>query len=474
MQTLDRLFKSKRLTESITQKLFIADLIELFKPLSLTPNDPLSQTVAHLLHTISEFLDLLVAVHNTPLGDAYQIMDTLRLMEFLRTQRKEDMFIRYVHALVAVQLSSSNLIEAGLSLKLHADLYPWSPTERVPPLEDPAFPEQTAFERREQLFLEMISYFEDGRAWDLALSIYRELAREYEHTTFDFAKLARCNRAIAQLQEQILHTPRPEPRFYRVAYFGLGFPTGLRDRHFIVQAGAYELSQSFADRMLLLHPEARLTETAVDGLEGQWIQIVPVTAEVDYSHPVWRKTKVPANVRAHLAKREVRTFAVVHEQREVEMAEWSEKTVFMTEEAFPTILKRSEIVETEVVGVSPIERAIEEVLRRTEELVALEKRFNANGAEGGEKMDITPLSVALTAAVDATKSVAPFRELIEGSHDTSPELRDALKTIMLDHVGAIRKALSTHGQIVPDHLRAVQSNCSRCKPLPLSPSPKLD
>ena len=32
------------------------------------PEDPLSETVGNLLRTVDEFLDLLVAVHNTPLG----------------------------------------------------------------------------------------------------------------------------------------------------------------------------------------------------------------------------------------------------------------------------------------------------------------------------------------------------------------------------------------------------------------------
>src|SRR5690554_4145381 len=173
---------------------------------------------------MDEFLDLLVAVHNTPLGEAYQIMDTLRLMDFLKDMRKEDMFIRYVHQLVHVQFQSNNLIEAALSLKLHADLYTWDVHEKVPALEDPAFPEQTAFERREQLFLEMITYFEYGKCWENALEIYRELGEHYENTVFEYGKLARCHRAMATLQESILNNKRTPPMFYRVAYYGLGFP----------------------------------------------------------------------------------------------------------------------------------------------------------------------------------------------------------------------------------------------------------
>lgn len=439
-------------------------MIELFKPLSLTPNDPLSKTVGTLLQTMDEFLDLLVAVHNTPLGEAYQIMDTLRLMEFLKDMRKEDMFIRYVHQLVNVQLQANNLVEAALSLKLHADLYTWDYNEKVPALEDPAFPEQTAFERREQLYLEMISYFEDGKSWDNALDTYHELAENYEHVVFEYGKLARCNRAMAKLQEEILNTERVEPKFYRVAYFGMGFPSGLRDRQFIVQAGPREGPQSFADRMLMQHPAARITETAVDGVEGQFIQIVPVTAEMNCEHPVFRKQRVPANVRQYLARRDTRAFSVYHDQPDVEMDSWSEKTVFFTAESFPSILKRSEIIETAVIGVSPVDRAIDEVLRRTKELYDLERKF-AEVQSPDKNLDLGPLSVALTSAVDANKSIAKYRDLLH-EQETKEEIRIALKTLMADHVALVKKALGTHGRLIPDALRTVQANCVRCMDLP--------
>jgi len=459
-QSLDRLFKSKRLTESITQKLFIADLIELFKPLSFIPEDPLSETVGQLLRTVDEFLDLLVAVHNTPLGEAYQIMDTLRLMDFLKDMRKEDMFIRYVHQLVSVQLASGNFVEAALSLRLHADLYTWDINERVPALIDPKFPEQSAFERREQLLLEMIGYFEDGKSWENALETYRELADNYEHTVFEYGKLARCYRAMATLQESIMEGNRAEPRFYRVAYYGMGFPIGLRDRQFVVQAGPYEVPQMFADRMMMQHPAARMVDGHVDSVEGQFIHIVPVAPEINYAGPAFRKPRVPPPVRDYLARKGIRAFSVAHQQHEVAIDEWTEKTVFITVTGFPAILKRSEVLDTVVVGVSPVERAIEEIMRRTAELVALEQKFSDLKAPD-KTLDMGAFSIALTNAVDANKSVARFRSLLE-EHETKEELREALRCILSDHVVAIKKALGTHGRLVPDGLRGVQANCSKC------------
>ena len=447
------------MTESITQKLFIADLIELFKPLSLTPEDPLSSAVGHLLQTMDEFLDLLVAVHNTPLGEAYQIMDTLRLMDFLKDMRKEDMFIRYVHQLVDVQLQSNNLIEAALSLKLHADLYTWDVHEKVPALEDPAFPEQTAFERREQLFLEMITYFEDGKCWENALEIYRELGEHYENTVFEYGKLARCHRAMANLQESILNNKRTVPRFYRVAYYGLGFPAGLRDRQFIVQAGPREGTQTFSDRMLMQHPSAKIIDGQIDSVEGQFLHIFPVTPQIDYAHPAFRKPRVPSNIRDYLVHRQVRAFSPQNNHPPSDPGVWTEKNVFLTEAPFPAILKRSEIIQSVIISVSPVERAISAILARTAEIAELEKHFTdlSSPTHG----DIGPFSIAITNAVDANKSIAVYRELLE-DQATKLEIREALKISMSDHVATIKKALSTHGRVVPDGLRGVHVNCKRC------------
>jgi len=40
---------------------------------------------------------------------------------------------------------------------------------------------------------------------------------------------------------------------------------------------------------------------------------------------------------------------------------WTEKSFFTTEEPFPTVLRRSEILTTDVVEISPLENALTEV-----------------------------------------------------------------------------------------------------------------
>src|SRR5947207_11362639 len=155
-----------------------------FEPLTLLPDDPLYQALKTLVETINEFLDLLVAVHSVESGEAFHIMHTLRLMEFLKDMQKEDIFIRYVHKLAQIQIDARNFTEAGLALKLHAELYEWDPITTVLALEEPTYPEHTAFERKEQLYFEMIKQFEEGKCWSAALAAYKELQDQYENNIF--------------------------------------------------------------------------------------------------------------------------------------------------------------------------------------------------------------------------------------------------------------------------------------------------
>ena len=297
---LDHLFKTKHINESVLQKLFIQELVEMFQPIGPDPEDGLLPAIKVLVSTLDELLDLLVAVHNTEAsGEAFHIMDTLRLMEYLKDMQKEDIFIRYVHQLANIQADARNHAEAGLALRLHADLYDWDPLTVVENLRDPYFPSQTPFERKEQLYFQMIKHYEDGQSWDNALGCYMELADQYEHNVFDFAKLARAQRAMATIYESISKGQRENPRYFRVIYKGLGFPISLRDKQFIFQGTALDRVSTFIDRLQQQHPSASMhTSGSTDEeVEGQFIYVYPVSPQKDLLHPIFQRAKVAQSVR---------------------------------------------------------------------------------------------------------------------------------------------------------------------------------
>ncbi|KAK6535635.1 hypothetical protein TWF694_002090 [Orbilia ellipsospora] len=469
IEALDRLFKSKRVTETLVQKQFLSDLSFLFEPLAKEPEDPLFQAIQELLGTVNVFLDLLSAVHSAPLGEASDIINTLRLMEFLKDMQKEELFIKYVHQLVDTQIKARNPVEAGLSLQFHSDLYTWDTDALLPPItvnDRVRFGEETMFERKEGLSLRMIQFFEEGRSWDSAIDVYQELSKQYEHVIFDFGKLAKAHRAIARLQENILRGDRYSVRHFLVRYNGMGFPVGLRERTFVVQGNTFEGRAEFEERMKGVWPTSVLLADgdSPTSVEGQFLSIKEVTPMIDIGHPINLRTRVPSHVKDFLQTSRPHTFAEVKE-RAVEDAVngWNgdvdasmEKVVYVCEDQFPTILKRSEVASTSKVYAGIVQISAEDIVRRTKEIVGLEWRVGNEewGGQGREmvvKAFTAILAKAMEGAVGRCKRVLEVeqRKILEGIEGREDQKKiEALRVAVLDHVGVLKRCLSLHGKVV--------------------------
>ncbi|KAH6721718.1 hypothetical protein BKA61DRAFT_162673 [Leptodontidium sp. MPI-SDFR-AT-0119] len=447
---LDRLFKSKPLTESILQKLFINELLGLFDPLAQVEDDSLYAAIRELIATIDEFLDLLVAVHSTDVtGEASHMIHRLRLMEFLRDMQKEEIFIRYVHQLAQLQADARNPTEAGLALRLHADIYEWDPTKVVPPLTDPEFPAQSQFDRKERIYFEIIKYFEEGEAWSCALSAYQELQTQYQDNVYDFPKLARTQRAIATIYETIAKADKLIPKYFRVTYRGMGFPPSLRDKEFVFEGSPTERTSGFTDRMQEQHPSAQIvTSGDVDDVEGQFLQISALTPHRDLEHHVFQRARVPQVVRDYFLSAHPQVFSVTSKRNTAGPVQEhsAEKILYRTAEEFPTILRRSEIVAIDRVRLNPLQTAVERIIRKTAEMTIVEKRV-VDGEDDMAPLLIDALQISVNPNSDTT--VAHYRELlpIADEEDEIQEielspLQSALKIALIDHAVMIRRCLA--------------------------------
>ena len=447
----EEMFKSKNIGESLVQKMFVNELLDMFESLANDPGDPMWQAIKNMISTIDELLELLAGVHSPDIAESLRIMNTLQLMKFLKDMQKEDIFIRYVHQLVEVQVRLHNKTEAGLALRLHADLYTWELTI-VKPLMDPAFPEQSSFDRKESLYFEMIKYFEEGEAWHSALSSYRELANQYEHSHYDFAKLARTQRAMATIYESISKGEWQIHRYFRVIYHGLGFPSNLRGKQFIYEGDASERQSAFTDRMRQLHPAALVSPKGeAKDEDGQYLQIFSVSVYRDLDHPIYQQPKVVQSTRDYISSARPNRFAVTskrHSPASGVQNQWIEKTLYETKESFPTIMRRSEIVAVDTTRLSPLQTAVERTARKSSELAALDKRITS-----GDESDFTSLTDAIHSSVDPTSAatVGQYRQLLpaaleEDEEDTekaalSP-LQNALQIALFDHTSILKHCLS--------------------------------
>ncbi|KAK1544818.1 SH3 domain-containing protein [Colletotrichum paranaense] len=457
---LDHYFKSKPLTESILQKLFVNEVLERFAPLSSVPDEPLYAGIRDLMATVDEFLDLLVAVHSSDnTSEASHLINRLRLMEFLRDMQKEEIFIRYVHQLAILQGEARNHCEAGLALRLHADLYDWDPTKQVTALDDPEFPIQTSFERKERIYFDMIKHFEEGEAWTSALAAYQELRIQYESNVFDFAKLARTERAIATIYETISKSDKLVPKYFKVVYKGLGFPSSLRDKEFVYEGSPTERASAFTDRMQEQYPSAQIvTGGDVDDVEGQFLVVSAITPHRDLSHQVFQRARVAQVIRDYLVSAHPQSFSVSSKRSTSGPVQehFAEKMVCTTADPFPTILRRSEIVHTEEIKLSARQTGLERIVRKTQEMTVIEKRIT-EGDEENAQLLVDAVSVSVNP--DSENSVACYRQLLPSraepeddeddvlqEEEVEPELDpedNAIKMALVDHAIMIKRCLAT-------------------------------
>jgi len=480
---LDVYFKTKPLTESILQKLFVGELLDRFEPLSKVSGEPLYLALRELVGTVNEFLDLLVAVHSGDgSGEASHLIHRLRLMEFLRDMQKEEIFIRYVHQLAALQAEARNHAEAGLALRLHADLYDWDPTRMTHALQDPEFPAQTHFERKERIYFDMIKHFEDGEAWSSALAAYKELQAQYETNIFDFAKLARTERAIATIYETIAKSDKLVPKYFKVIYKGLGFPTSVQDKEFVFEGSPNERASAFTDRMQEMYPAAQIVMNEnVDDFEGQFLVISSLSPHRDLGHHVYQRARVPQVIRDYLVSNNPQTFSVSTRRNTTgPVAEhYAEKIVYTTAEAFPTILRRSEIVSTHEIRLSAKETALERIVRKTAEMTTLERKV-ADGEGGEEAMQLLFDAVSISVNPTSESGIVCYRELIPSSRtgtsspksveddEEVPELdpqENAIKMALVDHAIMLKRCLAMFARSGNEALMQQLDDLHQCESL---------
>ncbi|KAK9428838.1 hypothetical protein V1505DRAFT_375781 [Lipomyces doorenjongii] len=500
IDALERMFhkNASLMADSFSKGTFADMLLDLF-PVN---DDPLCIEVNKMVTSLSRLLDLLVDLHSLPESNAYnddRILCTLNLMQFLKDLDREDAFVRYVHQLIHMQEVSGHYAEAGLALGLHAVMYEWRKDVQLPALAEPKLLAQTSFDRRETLYLQMVKYFALGNAPELALSIYKELAHVYESISFDLDNLATVSASIAKIYREELSTSaaaRPQPQFFRVAYHGLGFHRALRGKQFIVQGKRWEKLAEFTDRLQNVYPEATVVTTAKStpiaankhvssastlsttpssticdteaaNAEGQFLQITAVSPEP--TDALAAAVGIGPNERDFFLRSDLRRFSVSRPVKSVANAArascnpadiWVEKTVFVTKEAFPTILRRSVIQSSEITRVSPLTNAADSVSRKTSEILHIARQALSQTDESHSAQ----LSMVVSGAVDAPVNggVQQYRALLTiyatDDDDESREQKKRLDSAIVDYVAVLKYALLVHARVVSSALRPLHDS----------------
>ncbi|NXE92761.1 DOCK2 protein, partial [Menura novaehollandiae] len=159
----------------------------------------------------------------------YSMSCTVNLLNFYKEIDRQAMYIRYLYKLKDLHVSYENYTEGAYTLLLHARLLTWSEEPSAAPVPGPHSPHlHTQRQLKESLYNQIIEYFDQGKMWEEAIHICKELAEQYESHVFDYEMLSDILQREAKFYEKILKVLRPSPDYFAVGYYGQGFPTFLR------------------------------------------------------------------------------------------------------------------------------------------------------------------------------------------------------------------------------------------------------
>lgn len=209
--------------------------------------------------------------------------------------------------------------------------------------------------------------------------------------------------------------------------------------------------------------------------EAQYLQVTAVQPEPDRNRDVFKNADVPPCVRSYYEHNATNLFSFMRplrpedgrrdtslsssSTRESLLAEvWVEKTFLRCEDAFPTVLRRSEVIGVHVTEISPIQHALDDVQAKTVELTGLEKKC-AVASQGAVKVDTNRLAMTLNGAVDAPLNggIPLYRRAFlvesEGVPPPDADLVEQLRQAIDDHASTLCRCLKIHARLCAPEMK---------------------
>ena len=225
------------------------------------------------------------------------------------------------------------------------------------------YPEQSSAARKEALLQEMVKYFGHGKAFECGIEQCDKLVTWYRHRVFDFPKLRSILEVQASYFGSIVSELRAAREYFRVGFYGQGFPPYLRNKAFVYRGVEYEKLGSFQDRILLDHNNIELMKTnqlpgeEVTSSGKRYLQICTVkpcgvVMEQLESPDVNERIRDYYRVNNVTRFEYSRPYHVGVKDKENEFKTlWLERTSVTIAWPLPGILQWSEVVNTEVCAV---------------------------------------------------------------------------------------------------------------------------
>uniref|UniRef100_A0A8C5J755 Dedicator of cytokinesis 1 n=1 Tax=Junco hyemalis TaxID=40217 RepID=A0A8C5J755_JUNHY len=332
---------------------------------------------------------------------------TVNVLNFYKEIEREEMYIRYLYKLCDLHKECDNYTEAAYTLLLHAKLLKWSEEACAAHLtQRDGYQAATQGQLKDQLYQEIIHYFDKGKMWEEAIALGKELAEQYENEMFDYEQLSELLRKQAQFYENIVKVIRPKPDYFAVGYYGQGFPTFIRNKVFIYRGKEYERREDFEARLLTQFPNAEKMKTTsppgddIKTSSGQYIQCFTVKPKLDLPSKFHRP--VSEQIVSFYRVNEVQRFEYSRPVRKGEKNPdnefanmWIERTIYVTAYKLPGILRWFEVKSVFMVEISPLENAIETMQLTNDKINNMVQQHLSD-----PNLPINPLSMLLNGIVD--------------------------------------------------------------------------
>uniref|UniRef100_A0A8B9QK15 Dedicator of cytokinesis 1 n=1 Tax=Apteryx owenii TaxID=8824 RepID=A0A8B9QK15_APTOW len=380
---------------------------------------------------------------------------------------------RYLYKLCDLHKECDNYTEAAYTLLLHAKLLKWSEEACAAHLtQRDGYQAATQGQLKDQLYQEIIHYFDKGKMWEEAIALGKELAEQYENEMFDYEQLSELLRKQAQFYENIVKVIRPKPDYFAVGYYGQGFPTFIRNKVFIYRGKEYERREDFEARLLTQFPNAEKMKTTsppgddIKNSSGQYIQCFTVKPKLDLP-PKFHKP-VSEQIVSFYRVNEVQRFEYSRPVRKGEKNPdnefanmWIERTIYVTAYKLPGILRWFEVKSVEI---SPLENAIETMQLTNDKINnMIQQHLN------DPNLPINPLSMLLNGIVDpavmggfTNYEKAFFTEKYMHEHPEDHDKIEKLKDLIAWQIPFLAEGIRIHGEKVTEALRPFHERMEAC------------
>ena len=338
-----------------------------------------------------------------------QMSCILKLAEFYNQIKYEQLYSKYLKKLCNLHEMSNNWAEAAFTLLQYTKNLKWT-DKSLKTLWEKHKNCRTHRELKEKLYEDAINYFEKGSMWEMALSTCKELVAQYEEETFEYDKLEEIHQRMAKFYRAIMSDAsiRPDPEYFRVAFYGRGFPAFLQNKVFVYRGKGFELLPEFQSRMLDQFPNAEIMKTLEAPSNEEKEQPVQLL-QINKVDPIMGETKfegkfVNMKILNYYKVNEVseftysRPFNRGQRDKDNEFATlWIERTILRTTKSFPGILQWFPLAKPEeVIELDPLSVAIETMRKANDSLETLILEHKLQNPP-----NLKPLSMKLNGIIDA-------------------------------------------------------------------------